>query len=134
MGRAFKMNDTFSNGEAAAATTREYVNDWRKKMSDHVAWALIAYTGLHIFLTMGAMKETGMKSLALLALIILVAAIIPACRKFEKKWRDLSDEEGVDPAYESAFKRDRTLIWAMAIGLPFVLTAIFKAVAFFIQG
>ena len=123
------MNDTFSNSSAASAGTHEYPHDWRKKMSDHVAWALIAYTALHIFLTMGAMKATGMKSLALFALVILVAAIIPSCRKFEKSWRNLSDEQAMDMSYESAFKRDLTMLWLLAIGLPFVLTALFRGIA-----
>ena len=126
------MTDTFSSNEAVSAGPREYAHDWRKKMSDHVAWALIAYTALHIFLTMGAMKATGMKSLALLALVILVAAIIPSCRKFEKSWRDLSDEEAQDMSYEGAFRRDLTMLWVLAIGLPFVLTAIFRGIAAFV--
>ena len=39
--------------------------DWRKGMSDTVAYSLLAYTGLHIFVTVGAIQETGAKSLAM---------------------------------------------------------------------
>ena len=31
--------------------------DWRKAMSDNVAYALLIYTGLQIFLTMNAIKD-----------------------------------------------------------------------------
>jgi hypothetical protein len=123
------MSDTFSNNNAALAGAREYAHDWRKKMSDHVAYALLVYTGLQIFATMGAMKETGMKMMALFALVVLVGAIIPACRKFERRWRNLTDEQASDMAYESAFKRDLIGLWLLAIGLPFVLTMLFKGIA-----
>lgn len=103
--------------------------DWRKSMSDNVAIALIVYTGLHIFLTVGAIKETGLRSLAMLALVILIVAIIPACRWFEKRWRDISDEQAHDRALTGAFRRDQAMLWLLALGLPFALTLLFKAMA-----
>ena len=32
--------------------------DWRRKMSDHIAYALLTYTALQIFVTIGALKKT----------------------------------------------------------------------------
>lgn len=96
--------------------------DWRKRMSDNVAVALIVYTAINIFATMHAMKATGMKSLALVALVILVGAIIPACHRFDKRWRDLPDDAAADPALRGAFQRDRFLLWLLAIGLPVAIT------------
>lgn len=123
------MNKTLDKAHGSAES---HARDWRKSMSDNVAYALIVYTALHIFATVGAMKETGMKSMALLALVVLIAAIIPACRKFERRWRDLTDEQAIDPSYASAFRRDQITVWVMALGLPFALTAIFKAIAAFV--
>ncbi len=122
------MNKTL---DKAHGSVRSHARDWRKSMSDNVAYALIVYTALHIFATVGAMKETGMKSMALLALVVLIAAIIPACRKFERRWRDLTDEQATDPSYASAFRRDQITVWLLALGLPFALTALFKAIAAF---
>lgn len=101
--------------------------DWRKSMSDNVAIALIVYTILNIFLTVDAIKETGLKSLAMLCLVILVAGIIPACRWFEKRWREISEEEAHDRALAGAYRRDQLLLWLLALGLPFALTAVFTA-------
>ena len=112
---------------AGASQTRP--RDWRRLMSDNVAYALIVYTALHIFATVGAMKQTGFKSLALFALVVLIAGIIPACRSFERRWRNLSDAQAADPAMAPAFRRDLALLWLLAIGLPFALTALFKAIA-----
>lgn len=104
--------------------------DWRKRMSDNVAYALLTYTGLHIFVTMSAIK--GMSSGSLLpyfALVVLVGAIIPGCRAFEARWSGLSDDDAADPSRAGAFAKDRRILWMCAIGLPVLLTCLFLAVA-----
>ncbi|MEO1047017.1 MAG: hypothetical protein AAFR32_01755 [Pseudomonadota bacterium] len=97
-------------------------------MSDHVAYALLVYTGLQIFMTVKALAEGFSSILPYAALIILVAAIIPACRWFERRWTGLTDEEAVDPSYASLFRRDIIGLWFLAIGLPFVLTGLVKTI------
>jgi hypothetical protein len=104
--------------------------DWRRKMSDNIAYALLVYTALQIFVTMGALKSEGMSLLPYLALVILVAAIIPACRRFERRWNRLNDEQAADLALAAYYRRDRLALWLLAIGLPFALTAVFKGLAF----
>ncbi len=104
--------------------------DWRKRMSDHIAYALLAYTGLQIFVTMGALNAKSGSLLPYFALIVLVAAIIPACRRFERRWNRLSNEQAADPELAPYYRNDRNWVWALAIGLPFIVTAIFKLLAF----
>ncbi len=103
--------------------------DWRKKMSDNIAYALLVYTGLQIFVTVNAIKQSGMSILPYLALVVLVAAIIPACRAFERRWLVISDADAADPALKPAFRRDQIVLWALAILLPLILTGVFKLVA-----
>lgn len=103
--------------------------DWRKKMSDHIAYALLIYTGLQIFITMGALKSQNGSLLPYFALIILVGAIIPACRTFERRWNRLSDVQAHDPDLAPDYRRDRNMVWLLAIGLPFLLTGMFKGLA-----
>jgi hypothetical protein len=106
--------------------------DWRKRMSDNIAYALLVYTGLQIFVTMSALHSSaGGSLLPYFALIVLVVAIIPACRLYERRWNRLTDAQAADPALASYFRRDRLLVWAMAIGLPFLVTAMFKLLAMF---
>ncbi len=119
------MNEVYSHEKSAAARVR----DWRKAMSDHVAYALLVYTGLQIFVTVHAIKGGSHSILPYFALVVLVAGIIPACRWFEKRWSGLSNEQAADEGYADAFKRDRLMLWALAIGLPFVLTGLFKGIA-----
>ena len=103
--------------------------DWRRKMSDNIAYALLVYTALQIFVTMGALKSEGGSLLPYLALVVLVGAIIPACRRFERRWNRLSEEQAHDPSMARYFRRDRLALWVMAIGLPFALTGLFKLLA-----
>ena len=121
------MRELSQQHHAAEEQTTE-IKDWRKRMSDHVAWALLVYTGLQIFMTVKALTAGMSSILPYMALIILVAAIIPACRWFERRWTVMSDEEAHDPAFAAAFRRDTLMLWAMAIGLPIVLTGLAKAI------
>ena len=102
--------------------------DLRKAMSDHVATALLVYTGLQIFATVHAMRE-GMANIApYVILVILVAGIIPFCHKYERRWTALSDAQAADPEMRSAFKRDVIVLWALTLVVPIGLTAFFKLV------
>ncbi len=107
--------------------------DWRKRMSDNIAYALLVYTGLQIFLTMGALQVRSGSLLPYFALIVLVAGIIPACRSFERRWNRLSDEQAADPALAGYYRRDRTWLWVLAISLPLALTGLFKLLAFILS-
>ncbi|MGB3377658.1 MAG: hypothetical protein WBA55_02685 [Allopontixanthobacter sediminis] len=98
-------------------------------MSNNVAYALLVYTGLQIFVTVAAMERGAGSILPYFALVVLVAAIIPACRFFERRWIGLSDDEAADRSLAPAYRRDQLGLWALAIGLPFALTALFKAIA-----
>ena len=101
--------------------------DWRKRMSDTVAYSLLVYTSLQIFVTLRTLEGEGGSMLPMLALVVLVAGIIPMFRHFERRWEKLSDDEAADPALHGAFRRDQLATWAVAIGLPFLLAAVFRA-------
>lgn len=112
--------------ERAADGAGRGARDWRKGMSDTVAYSLLAYTGLHIFATVKAIQETGYQSLALFALVVLVFGIIPLWRRIEQRWSALSDDQASDMAYAAAYRRDQIMVWVMAIGLPVGLTVAVK--------
>ena len=114
-----------SRGSHAGAKPR----DWRKGMSDNIAYALLVYTGLQIFVTMGELHRHGASMLPYFALVLLVAAIIPACRRFERRWDRLSDDQAADQAFAARFRHDRLWLWIMAIGLPFLVTGLFRVLA-----
>lgn len=103
---------------------------WSRKMSDHIAYALLLYTGLNIVLTVGAIKGVLHGSiLPYFSLVVLVAAIIPACRSLEHKWErfEASTNDGLQ--LQAAFRRDRASVWIVAIVLPVMITGLFKLIA-----
>ena len=122
------MNDALHNDTVATGHAAPRARDWRKAMSDNVALALLVYTALQIFMTVGAMKQGASSILPYLALIVLVGGIIPACRWFERRWSGLTDAQAADPERKPAFRRDQIMLWALAIGLPVALTAFFKLI------
>jgi hypothetical protein len=103
--------------------------DWRRRMSDNVAYALLVYTALQIFVTMTALKDGHGSILPYFALIVLVGAIIPGCRMFEKRWDGLSDSEAANPELHDRFRKDQVVLWLCAIGLPLALTGSYLGVA-----
>ena len=117
-----------SEQHQAQAGTAPRVRDWRKAMSDHVAYSLLVYTALQIFVTVKALSQGTSGLLPYLALIVLVAGIIPALRWFERRWLSLDDAAAADEGYAVAFRRDITSLWLLAVGLPFALTVMFKGI------
>lgn len=117
------------NGVAAIRNTGARPIDWRKRMSDNIAYALLVYTALQIFVTMGMLERKGGSLLPYFALIILVAAIIPACRRFEKRWNRLNDDQAADPLFASYYRRDQMWVWGLALGLPFLVSGLFMGMA-----
>lgn len=95
-------------------------------MSNHIAYALLVYTGLHIFVTMGAIKSQHGSILPYFGLVFLVAAIIPGCRLFEKRWEELVASGAGDAELRGLFVRDRVLVWLAAISLPILVTLLVK--------
>lgn len=112
----------------AQALVKPRVRDWRKAMSDHAAASLLAYTALQIFVTVKALSEGASGLLPYLALVVLVAGIIPVCHWFDKRWSVLNDEQAADPGFATEFRRDVMALWALAIGLPFAVTLVCKAI------
>ncbi len=135
IGEELRMNDILSSKVAPKIAMKGHTDvrhkacDWRKSMSDHVAFALLVYTSLQIFMTVHAMKEGSTSVMPYFVLVVLVAGIIPACRWFERRWRDLSDEDAADKSLLGAFRRDIIALWIMAIGFPFLLTGAWKVFA-----
>lgn len=134
MRETIAAHETFSPHEnigaampSKIAATQERQLDWRKRISDTVAYGLLVYTALQIFVTLRALEGEGASMLPMFALVVLVAGVIPLFRHYERRWEGLNDTAAADPALRSACRRDQLAIWGVSIGLPLVLTVVFKA-------
>ena len=128
MGKALTEQPQTETRTANATPAAGRAVNWRSKVSDHVAYSLLVYTGLHIFVTMTALKSGGGSLLPYFALVVLVVAIIPALRMLEMRWQRFAASGASDAELRPLFRREMALLWLTAIGLPLVLTFAAKAV------
>jgi hypothetical protein len=110
------------------AGTADKPIDWNKRMSDHIAFALLVYTGLHIFVTMKALNDGNHSILPYFALVFLVGAVIPACRLFEKRWEEIVASGAPQDEVRRQSNRDLLVLWVAALGLPMLVTGLVKGV------
>ena len=99
---------------------------WEKRISNQVAYALLMYTGLQIFVVMQAIRGEGASILPYMGLVALVGIVIPLCRRMEKRWQRLARSGASEDSLLSAYRGDRLGIWLFAIGFPFGFVALFK--------
>jgi len=102
---------------------------WDRRISNHVAYALLAYTGLQIFVVMGAIKGEGMSILPYLGLVALVGIVIPLCRRVERRWQTLSRGDRPEAQLMAIYRGDRLGIWMFALGFPFAFILLVKGLA-----
>ena len=114
---------------AKQAGTMRTQKSYAKRMSDHVAFALIVYTLMLIFLVTPALESRGMSILPYLLLVLLVAAVIPLCRRFEHRWKILEASELGEGGLKTRFAIDRIKLWLGAIGIPLLLSMAFRAIS-----
>ena len=125
LGAILAMRPGASGKAAPAPRPAARPLDWRRRMSDNIAYALLVYTGLQIFVTMSALRAEGTSLLPYLALVVLVVAIIPSCRGIERRWNRLTDAQAENPALVARFRHDQRVLWLLALGLPFAITGVF---------
>ncbi len=101
---------------------------WEKRISNHVAYALLMYTGLQIFVVMQAIRGEGASILPYLGLVALVGIVIPLCRRVETRWQGLTRSGASEAELGRAYRGDRLGIWLFAIGFPFGFVALVKGV------
>jgi hypothetical protein len=107
-----------------AAHSRAH-KSYAKRISDHVAVGLVAYTLMLIFVTSPALESDGASILPYFMLVIFVAMVIPVCRNMERRWQVLEASELSEGSLETRFTLDRVKLWSAAIGIPIILAVLF---------
>lgn len=95
-----------------------------KRICNEVAYALVVYTLLLIFVTSPAIHFGDMSIMPYFVLVLLVGLAIPFLRGLERKWQKIA-ASGVDLS-RSDFTVDRIKLWGFAIVMPVVFMAIAK--------
>jgi cell division protein FtsW (lipid II flippase) len=110
--------------KAEHATHSGAHKSYAKRISDHVAVALVVYTLALIFVTSPAMESKGTSILPYFMLVIFVAMVIPACRNMERRWIKLEASELGHGGLETRFTADRVKLWVAALGIPVLLAVL----------
>jgi hypothetical protein len=99
---------------------------YAKRISTHIAYALVVYTMLLIFIVSPTLEGNGMAIWPYFALVALVAAVILPCRNIERHWQKL-DERGSN--LKGHFLVARIKIWVSAIGIPVALMLVLGGIS-----
>lgn len=110
--------------KAKEAHLRTY-KSYSKRMSDHVAFALVVYTLMLIFLVTPTIESSGTSIFPYFVLVVFVGAVIPLCRNLERRWQALDASASAGDGLESLYVADRLKLWAAAIAIPVVLAVLF---------
>jgi cell division protein FtsW (lipid II flippase) len=110
---------------AQQATQSRAHKSYAKRISDHVAVALVVYTLALIFITSPAMKSEGTSILPYFMLVVFVAMVIPGCRNMERRWQGLEKGDAAEGGLEARFATDRIKLWVAALGIPVLLYVLF---------
>jgi uncharacterized membrane protein YqgA involved in biofilm formation len=110
--------------QAQEAPLRAY-KSYSKRMSDHVAIALVVYTLALIFLVTPTIESSGTSIFPYFVLVLLVGAVIPLCRNLERRWQALDATAHSGDGLESRYFADRLKLWVAAIAIPGALAGAF---------
>jgi hypothetical protein len=94
-----------------------------KRMSTHIAYALVVYTLMLIFVVAPAMETGDMSIWPYLLLVAFVGAVIIPCRNLERRWQHVVGDNA-----EGSFWRDAAGLWIAAIGVPVLLKLAISAI------
>lgn len=118
-----------SQAASESAAQGKQKKPYTKRISDHIAYALIVYTLMLIFLVAGAIKTSSMSVAPYLLLMLFVALVIPMARKLEKKWEMFDSSELSDNSLRKHFAMDRIKLWLGTFSLPLILMVVCKTLS-----
>jgi hypothetical protein len=113
----------------AEHATLRIQKSYSKRMSDHVAFALVFYTLALIFLVTPRMESDGTSIFPYFLLVLLVAAVIAPCRNLERRWQALQATDNGDGSLDRRFNLDRAKLWIAAFALPAVFALLCHTIA-----
>ena len=101
---------------------------YAKRISDHIALALIVYTLMLIFIVTPSLAH-GMRIWPYFLLVVMVAAVIPFFRGVDRRWAALENSELSDSGLKTRFNLDKVKLWIVAVGIPLILAGICRTVS-----
>ncbi len=106
--------DSWARPRRALAHPRQLA----RRMSRHLALALLAFAGLQIWLLAAGLSAGLPIGFAAFALALLVLVAVPLASRTEAHWQRLGREALPCPALEQQWRRTAARLWLGAAALP----------------
>ena len=113
------------SGIATARARRGFA----KRMSDHIAYALVVYTLMLIFVVSPTMESEGTSIFPYFMLVLLVALAIFPCRNLDHRWQRLDESHPDGAGLTGKYWTEKVSLWAAAIGMPLLLALAIGAIS-----
>lgn len=100
-----------------------------KRINDHIAYALVVYTLMLIFVVSPKLEGNGLTVFPYFLLVALVAMAIPPCRNLDRKWQLIDQADTMDSGISRRYNFDRIKLWVGAVGFPLLLAFALSVIA-----
>lgn len=99
--------------------------NWKKRISNNAAAALLLFTLLHIACFVALSGVIGSGIAHFLGIAILVGLVIPALARFEARWHGDALAGLTDAELAVRFRTERVWLWLAAVIAPFLWSGVF---------
>jgi hypothetical protein len=96
-----------------------------RRMTWHVAAAMIVYAALQLWLVIGAVAGGGSRVLPYVAVGLVLVAAVPLARMIEQRWARLARTAPPSRQLSRRYRLEALRLWVAAIVLPFVWVGAF---------
>ena len=96
-----------------------------RRMTWHVAAALIVYAGLQLWLVIGAVSDGATRVLPYVAVGLVLVAVVPLARRIEQRWARLAQTALPSRQLSRSYRLEALRLWVAAIVLPFIWVGAF---------
>ncbi len=96
-----------------------------RKMTLHVAAALIVYAGLQLWLVLGAVSGGATRFLPYVAIGLILVAVVPLARRIEQRWARMAQDTLPSRELCKSFRNEALRLWVGAVALPFLWVGAF---------
>lgn len=96
-----------------------------RRMTLHVAAALIVYAGIQLWLVVSAVSDGANRVLPYVAVGLILFAVVPLARRIEQRWARMAENTLPSRELCKSFRGEALRLWIGAIVLPFLWVGAF---------
>lgn len=123
MASVFPLSRTHENREFLPSPSK-----LARAVTLHSSLAVLTFAALQVCAVVALAQQPGGSMLPFVALAVLILLFIPFARRIERRWRNLAAAALPSDGLLVSFRRDRQLLWRLALIGPLAWVALFMLV------